>query len=41
MGTLAWEAFANLDGEMVALDGHVYQVQGTGRVSEALEKARA
>jgi acetolactate decarboxylase len=27
--------FANLDGEMVVLEGHVYQVQGTGRVSEA------
>ena len=27
--------FANLDGEMVILDGRVYQVQGTGRVSEA------
>jgi hypothetical protein len=26
--------FANLDGEMVVLDGRVYQVQGTGRVSE-------
>jgi Alpha-acetolactate decarboxylase len=33
--------FANLDGEMVVLDGHVYQVQGTGRVSEALPSARA
>jgi acetolactate decarboxylase len=27
--------FANLDGEMVVLDGHAYQVQGSGRVSEA------
>jgi acetolactate decarboxylase len=27
--------FANLDGEMVVLEGHAYQVQGSGRVSEA------
>jgi acetolactate decarboxylase len=26
--------FVNLDGEMVVVDGKVYQVQGTGRVSE-------
>src|ERR1700739_4106633 len=32
---------ANLDGEMVVLEGHVYQVQGTGRVSEAPPTARA
>ncbi len=33
--------FANLDGEMVVLDGRVYQVQGTGRVSEAPPDAGA
>ena len=33
--------FANLDGEMVVLDGRVYQVQGTGRVSEAAPDAGA
>jgi acetolactate decarboxylase len=33
--------FANLDGEMVVLDGHVYQVQGTGRVLEAPRTAQA
>jgi acetolactate decarboxylase len=27
--------FANLDGEMVVVDGRVYQVQGSGHVSEA------
>jgi acetolactate decarboxylase len=32
--------FANLDGEMVVLDGHAYQVQGSGRVSEAPGNAR-
>jgi acetolactate decarboxylase len=34
-GDLGLGTFANLDGEMVVLDGHAYQVQGTGRVSEA------
>ena len=33
-GDLGLGTFANLDGEMVVLDGRVYQVQGTGRVSE-------
>ncbi|HUC18931.1 MAG TPA: acetolactate decarboxylase [Acetobacteraceae bacterium] len=33
--------FSNLDGEMVVLDGKVYQVQGTGRVSEAAPDAGA
>jgi acetolactate decarboxylase len=34
-GDFGLGTFANLDGEMVVLDGHVYQVQGTGRVSQA------
>src|ERR1700737_570690 len=34
-GDFGLGTFANLDGEMVILDGQVYQVQGTGRVSEA------
>jgi acetolactate decarboxylase len=34
-GDFGLGTFANLDGEMVVLDGHAYQVQGTGRVSEA------
>jgi acetolactate decarboxylase len=40
-GDFGLGTFANLDGEMVVLEGHVYQVQGTGRVSEALPTARA
>jgi acetolactate decarboxylase len=34
-GDFGLGTFANLDGEMVVLDGRVYQVQGTGRVLEA------
>lgn len=34
-GDFGLGTFANLDGEMVALEGRVYQVQGTGRVLEA------
>jgi acetolactate decarboxylase len=30
-GDFGLGTFANLDGEMVILDGQVYQVQGTGR----------
>ena len=33
--------FENLDGEMVVLDGHVYRVQGDGKVSEAPAEAAA
>jgi acetolactate decarboxylase len=33
--------FANLDGEMVVLDGQVFQVQGSGRVAEAARDAGA
>jgi acetolactate decarboxylase len=39
-GDFGLGTFANLDGEMVVLEGHVYQVQGTGRVSEALPTGR-
>ena len=31
-GNFGLGTFANLDGEMVVVDGHVYQVQGSGRV---------
>ncbi len=34
-GDFGLGTFANLDGEMVILDGRVYQVQGSGLVSEA------
>src|SRR5246127_4326926 len=34
-GDFGLGTFANLDGEMVVLDGRAYQVQGTGRVSQA------
>jgi acetolactate decarboxylase len=40
-GDFGLGTFANLDGEMVVLEGHVYQVQGTGRVSEAPPTAGA
>jgi acetolactate decarboxylase len=40
-GDFGLGTFANLDGEMVILDGQVYQVQGTGRVSEARPEAGA
>ena len=40
-GDFGLGTFANLDGEMVVLDGRVYQVQGTGRVSEASPEAGA
>src|SRR3954468_21431971 len=34
-GDFGLGTFANLDGEMVVLDGRVYQVHGSGLVSEA------
>ena len=34
-GNFGLGTFVNLDGEMVVVDGRVFQVQGTGRVSEA------
>jgi acetolactate decarboxylase len=40
-GDFGLGTFANLDGEMVILDGRVYQVQGSGRVSEARPNADA
>jgi len=40
-GNFGLGTFAGLDGEMVALDGRVYQVQGSGRVSEATGDASA
>lgn len=40
-GDFGLGTFADLDGEMVILDGHVYQVQGSGRVSEAAPNAQA
>lgn len=40
-GNFGLGTFANLDGEMVAVDGHVYQVHGSGLVSEAAPDAGA
>jgi acetolactate decarboxylase len=40
-GDFGLGTFANLDGEMVVLDGHIYQVHGTGIVSEAPSTAEA
>jgi acetolactate decarboxylase len=40
-GNFGLGTFANLDGEMAVVDGHVYQVSGTGRVSEAPADAGA
>jgi acetolactate decarboxylase len=34
-GNFGLGTFANLDGEMVVVDGHVYQVKGSGQVLEA------
>jgi acetolactate decarboxylase len=39
-GDIGLGTFANLDGEMVVVDGRAYQVQGTGRVSEATANAK-
>jgi acetolactate decarboxylase len=39
-GDIGLGTFANLDGEMVVVDGRAYQVQGTGRVSEAPANAK-
>ena len=38
-GNFGLGTFANLDGEMVVVDGHVYQIQGSGRVPEATRDA--
>ncbi|WP_024509105.1 acetolactate decarboxylase [Bradyrhizobium sp. ARR65] len=40
-GDFGLGTFAHLDGEMVVLDGRAYQVQGSGRVSEATAGAGA
>ena len=40
-GTFGLGTFDGLDGEMLALDGHVYQVLGDGSVREARDDARA
>jgi acetolactate decarboxylase len=40
-GDFGLGTFADLDGEMVVLDGHAYQMQGTGRVAEASPDAGA
>jgi acetolactate decarboxylase len=40
-GNFGLGTFANLDGEMVVLDGHVYQVKGSGQVLEAPADAGA
>lgn len=40
-GDFGLGTFANLDGEMVVLDGRAFQVHGTGKVSEATPDAGA
>jgi len=40
-GNFGLGTFADLDGEMVVVDGHVYQIQGSGRVTEAARDAGA
>jgi acetolactate decarboxylase len=40
-GDFGLGTFADLDGEMVVLDGCAYQVRGSGRVSQAPPRARA
>jgi acetolactate decarboxylase len=40
-GDFGLGTFANLDGEMVVLDGRVFQIQGSGRVAEAARDAGA
>ena len=40
-GNFGLGTFANLDGEMVVVDGHVYQVKGSGQVLEAPPDAGA
>jgi acetolactate decarboxylase len=39
-GDFGLGTFDGLDGEMLALDGHFYQVQGTGEVSEPKDDAK-
>jgi acetolactate decarboxylase len=40
-GDFGLGTFAHLDGEMVVLDGHAYQVLGTGAVAEASPPSQA
>src|SRR5246127_5525872 len=40
-GDFGLGTFAHLDGEMVVLDGRVFQIQGSGRVAEAARDAGA
>jgi acetolactate decarboxylase len=40
-GNFGLGTFANLDGEMIVVDGRVYQIQGSGRVTEAAREAEA
>jgi len=40
-GDFGLGTFANLDGEMVVLEGRAFQIQGTGKVSEAAPDAGA
>src|SRR5271166_6003327 len=40
-GDFGLGTFDGLDGEMLALDGHFYQVRGSGGVTEAGDDARA
>jgi acetolactate decarboxylase len=40
-GNFGLGTFANLDGEMVVVDGHVYQIKGSGEVLEAPGNAGA
>src|SRR5271154_6482402 len=39
-GDFGLGTFDGLDGEMLALDGHFYQVQGSGKVSESSDDAK-
>jgi acetolactate decarboxylase len=39
-GDFGLGTFANLDGEMLVPDGRAYQVQGSGKVSEAVSNNR-
>jgi acetolactate decarboxylase len=40
-GDFGLGTFADLDGEMIVVDGRVYQIQGSGRVTEAARDAEA
>ena len=40
-GDFGLGTFANLDGEMIVVDGRVYRIQGSGRVTEAARDAEA